>query len=101
VERNVESGGEIAAKVTVGIGFFATESMMQMSGVKDEAQFPAAVGECAEECDGVGSAGDTDSEPHAGLRKRSVEREYWLRRAHERMIVHAMPEFLLSILKPC
>jgi hypothetical protein len=78
----------------VGISFFATESVMQMSGVKNETQFPTPARECAEECDGVGSARDADGESHARLQKRGVERESWLRRAHERMIVHPMVEFL-------
>jgi hypothetical protein len=67
VEGDFKSSGEIAAEVTVGIGFFTAKAVMQMSGVKHEAQFPAPPGERTEEGDRVGSPGNTDGESHAGL----------------------------------
>ena len=83
VERDVEFRGEFAGKGKVGVGFCTAKTVMEMGGVKHQAQFPATASESREECDGIGSAGKTDGKTHPGFQERGVERESGRRRAHE------------------
>ena len=59
-----------------------------MGGMEDQAEFPAAIGQGAEESDRIGSTGDSDSKAHPRLEERGVDPEtgQW-RSAHERIIV--------------
>ena len=61
-----ELGGEVGDEGLVGVGFCAAQAVVEMGGVEDEAEFPAALGEGAQEGDGVGAAGDADGEAQAG-----------------------------------
>jgi hypothetical protein len=47
----------LAREGEIGVGFVAPESVMQVSGMKDEAQFPAAISKGAEERHGIRTAG--------------------------------------------
>ena len=48
---------------------------MEVSGMKYQSQFPAAVDQRAEERDGIGSARETDGKTHPGFQEGGVERE--------------------------
>lgn len=95
VECDSEACRKFARKVKVGIGFFAPKAMVKVSGMKHQAQFPAAIHQRAKERDGVRAPGKAHGKTHTGLQERGVERELGRRRAHERMIVQ------FSILDPC
>lgn len=88
VEGNVEFGGKGLAEGEVGVGFRSAKAVVEVRGVKHEAEFPALfpipLGECTQEGDGVGSAGERDGEAQAGAEERRVDGE---RGAHERMII--------------
>ncbi len=70
VKWNVELLSEVTGEGQVGIGFVAAETVMEMGGVEDEAQFPARftipLDEDTQEGDGVGAAREADGESHAG-----------------------------------
>lgn len=48
---------------------------MKVSSVKDQAQFPAAISEDAEERHGIRTAGESDGETHPRLQEGGVERK--------------------------
>jgi hypothetical protein len=85
VKGKVELGGQGADEFEVGVCFGSAKAVVEMCDVENEAQFPALLMECAEESDGVGSAGDADGEAQAGCEERGIERER-RSRGHETMI---------------
>jgi hypothetical protein len=66
VERQAERGGEIGAELLVNVGFGATEAVVEMGDVEDDAEVGGAGGEGAGEGDRVCSAGEADGEAEAG-----------------------------------
>ena len=56
VEGNVERGGKVAAEGQIGVGFFAAQAVVEMGGVENQAKLRAAIGEGAQEGDGVRAA---------------------------------------------
>jgi hypothetical protein len=87
VKRKVELDGQGAYEFEVGVCFGFPKAVVEVCNVKNEAQFPALLMQCAEEGDGIGSAGDTDGQAQSGCEERGVEREDgMLRGGHETMI---------------
>ena len=91
VEGKVERGGQVAGRRQVRVGFFAAKAVMQVGGMKDEAEFGTAIGEGAQQGYGVRAAGEADGEAQTWLEKRSVDAQGWWTRlrsipAHPKMI---------------
>jgi hypothetical protein len=70
MEGEAEGRGEGAGKVEVGVGLGAAQAVVKMGGVKDQAQFAAALVEGTEQGHGVRSAGEADGQAQAGAEER-------------------------------
>ena len=87
VKWEAEGRGEVARKGEICIGLIAAESVVKMSGVQNEAQFPAALGEYAQEGDRISTTGEADGETESGLELRDVDlKRRGFGSAHQRMI---------------
>jgi hypothetical protein len=75
MERQTESRGQVTAKGEVRVGFGAAQAVVKMSGVENDAQFPALLMERAKQRDGVRTAGEADGEAQAGTEGRGIEGE--------------------------
>ena len=77
VEGNVEADAEVFDELLVGIGFFATEVVVDVDGAEADAEGVAGRSVCRvegeEECDGVSAAGDGDADAVSGLDVGAVE----------------------------
>jgi hypothetical protein len=53
----LEACGQVAAKLKIAIGLFSAQAMVQMGRVKHQAEFPAVLGEGAEQRHRIRAAG--------------------------------------------
>ncbi len=83
VKGQSEAGSEIARKSQVGIGLGAAQSVMQMGGMKDQAEFPVPFNQGAQQRHGVGTAGESNGKAKSWLEEGRIDRK---RSAHQRMI---------------
>ena len=66
-ERAGQSWLRVAGKGQVGVGFGASQAVVQVGGVEDQTEFGGCDHEGAQEGDGVCAAGEADGEAQAGL----------------------------------
>lgn len=77
MEGQIETCGQFAGKGEVGVGLGAAQAVVQMSGVKHEAQFPAPLCQGTEESHGICAAGEANREAQAGLEQARFECQLW------------------------
>ena len=87
VKGQAKLSGKFTRKLEVAIGFGSAKAVMQVSGMKNNAQFPAPLGEHACQRNRIGAAGEPHRKPHSRLEHRGIERQF-RHSAHERIIVH-------------
>jgi hypothetical protein len=75
VEGEAKIRGKGADEFEIGVGFGASQAVMKMGDVQDEAEFPAPVGKRTQEGHRVSASGDTDAQPQTGLEERRVKRQ--------------------------
>jgi len=84
----------------VGIRFRAAKAVVEVGCVEDDAEFGGTGGQCAEECDGVGSAREPDGEAEAWTKECGVERQgrdwkrRWRQGGHMLMVEHGILHWL-------
>lgn len=83
VDRDVETGAEVAAELLVSVGFGAAQAVVQVGGMDYEAQLSGPLVEREQQRDRVRSPGEGDGNAHAGAKERGVE---WEGGGHGRII---------------
>ena len=71
-ERACRGAQPDCGKIQVGVGFGAAQAVMQMCGMKHQAQFPAPLGERPQQRHRIGAAGKADGKAQTGLEQHGI-----------------------------